>query len=927
LKKLISFSVILNMGSEGSKHQESQVRLPRGSKLMDRHLQERNGAMNMKVVIRGDRETGKSVLLRRLEGLDFLEEHYSTSQIQSAHVSWFYKVTDEMVKLEVWDVVDKGRLPPMPEYSDRGNLNVDILPQQAAADASTVDVYSQTHAVIFMVDPCRRWTLKYVAEKLVEIPSHIVDILVIVGFKDVSERHVLTSLEIAEFIAALPRPVRWIEASLKNAFGLRELYTFFNIPFLRMKKRLIQERLLQTQQDLQNAELEVDTLLEHRSYEQYCKMLNIENQQKRQRFRTHPCSQPKIEAVTPSKKEKTRRKMRPFKNLRRSATQSRDIKRSPSRDAGEKKRQDSAKSRLSGRLDNSCSYPKRQVISRRVTPQLISNNSGTEVLSSKRLPPKQDDSPSDSLGPSKSVKPTPKAAIAEEPNRRVEDISDVHNFQPVVNGDSSFFEDESELENNDRHPVVSSPSETKSSKISLGGNPRMLGPAIEQEEDSLFSADDEEEEIVLLAKGEYIAKDQKGCLKKEDVHLLSSPKVSEPILRAPNQHVEALPKQAQDDNQAITPVAKTVELPCHPQRALMAPLTYNPEQEGSNSSTPTAASAFSPTNSAISPSSTASPSKQPRPSVSQKMGMIRQITPLSDIGNESSASDSPVLMSLPRKSSLKDIAERKQPESPKTGRSEIMMNEKVVAEEKWSTGSKKPIELNVPDQPETAKGLEMKKENVNSQKGREKKCESPPVTSKPETDQLGQHTASLIKSNEENNIISTTEQSTPPVVKSDEKVMEHISGDAKPSIAETRIARDNPKPIVQKHPERTSGTVRHDESEHDSPILMPISRPKEVPTAPLVRHDWSSATIGKGQVRERVDITEKQLKSSPAIRIEPLNLDGLINRNAAMLKAEGGDRKEMMSKPRKSKETSSKRKKKKKTKKVKKKEETFDSFF
>jgi archaellum biogenesis ATPase FlaH len=40
----------------------------------------------VKVVIRGDRETGKSALLRRLEGGPFIEQHIETPEIQSAHV-------------------------------------------------------------------------------------------------------------------------------------------------------------------------------------------------------------------------------------------------------------------------------------------------------------------------------------------------------------------------------------------------------------------------------------------------------------------------------------------------------------------------------------------------------------------------------------------------------------------------------------------------------------------------------------------------------------------------------------------------------------------------------------------------------------------------------------------------------------------------
>jgi archaellum biogenesis ATPase FlaH len=44
----------------------------------------------VKVVIRGDRETGKSALLRRLEGGPFIEQHIETPEIQTAHVYYSF---------------------------------------------------------------------------------------------------------------------------------------------------------------------------------------------------------------------------------------------------------------------------------------------------------------------------------------------------------------------------------------------------------------------------------------------------------------------------------------------------------------------------------------------------------------------------------------------------------------------------------------------------------------------------------------------------------------------------------------------------------------------------------------------------------------------------------------------------------------------
>jgi hypothetical protein len=60
-----------------------------------------------------------------------------------------------------------------------------------AVDASTVDVYKGAHAVIFMVDPTRKWTLDYVEKKTGEVPKHL-DVFICVGMMDEEDKWVLT---------------------------------------------------------------------------------------------------------------------------------------------------------------------------------------------------------------------------------------------------------------------------------------------------------------------------------------------------------------------------------------------------------------------------------------------------------------------------------------------------------------------------------------------------------------------------------------------------------------------------------------------------------------------------------------------------------------------------------------------------------------
>lgn len=158
----------------------------------------------MKIIIKGDRNVGKTCLFYRLQGQKFIEEYIPTEEIQVASIQWNYKATDDVVKVEVWDVVDRGRRRRKLEglKMDNTPVNAENAIEEPALDAEFLDVYKGTNGVIIVMDITKNWTFDYVQRELPKIPSHI-PVIVLGNHCDMSHHRTVTADHVTYFIESL----------------------------------------------------------------------------------------------------------------------------------------------------------------------------------------------------------------------------------------------------------------------------------------------------------------------------------------------------------------------------------------------------------------------------------------------------------------------------------------------------------------------------------------------------------------------------------------------------------------------------------------------------------------------------------------------------------------------------------------------------
>jgi GTPase SAR1 family protein len=157
----------------------------------------------VKIVIKGDRNVGKTCLFHRLQGKKFIEEYIPTEEIQVTSIQWNYKATDDVVKVEVWDVVDRGKKKKRFEGLKLENSQME-MPEEPALDAEFLDVYKGTNGVIMMMDLTKTWTFDYVQRELPKVPSHI-PVIILANHCDMAHHRTVTSDHVTFYIESILR--------------------------------------------------------------------------------------------------------------------------------------------------------------------------------------------------------------------------------------------------------------------------------------------------------------------------------------------------------------------------------------------------------------------------------------------------------------------------------------------------------------------------------------------------------------------------------------------------------------------------------------------------------------------------------------------------------------------------------------------------
>ncbi|BFZ20324.1 hypothetical protein BsWGS_23363 [Bradybaena similaris] len=284
------FKRLLNRNTEDAKSPGT----PHGNQALGVQLQRRfaKGVQyNMKIVIRGDNNVGKSCLFYRIQRQKFKDDYTPTEEIQVASIQWNYHATNDVVKVEVWDVTDKGKKRRKMPGLKMDNSEM-IGTEEPDVDTELADVYKGAHGVVFVFDITKQWTFSYVEREMEKVPSHL-PVLILGNHRDMGHHRSVTEERarylVEQCLAERPEgcgKIRYAESSMRNGFGLKYLYAFFNLPFLQLQRDRLLSQLETNTNDIVSTveELVIHKHSEEQNYDMYLELLAQRRQEQQDKL-------------------------------------------------------------------------------------------------------------------------------------------------------------------------------------------------------------------------------------------------------------------------------------------------------------------------------------------------------------------------------------------------------------------------------------------------------------------------------------------------------------------------------------------------------------------------------------------------------------------------------------------------------------------
>lgn len=175
----------------------------------------------MLIMVRGQRSTGKTTLIKRMKGGGFNPEYEPTPFLEAYDVPYKSElIKEDLLNVKVWDVVEKALLP--------SNADTKML----TPDASTIDCNKRADGIVIIIDS-RHFDTVQLADKIIDETPLDLPILIFSNFMDLEEvRPTIPPLlqnKIGRFT--------YIPGSFKTNQGLFELSKWLVIPYTYSKKK------------------------------------------------------------------------------------------------------------------------------------------------------------------------------------------------------------------------------------------------------------------------------------------------------------------------------------------------------------------------------------------------------------------------------------------------------------------------------------------------------------------------------------------------------------------------------------------------------------------------------------------------------------------------------------------------------------------